>query len=256
MEYRERETFEDTYQRVSEEERIRLKKLNQARLRRKERRRIQRRNRFIAIAAASVISVGAITGLFSHGKEPFNPVMPEGYQQVYASYQVERGDTIYDIAKEYYDAELYDSYYESFNDYVDDIKELNNAKGGHITPYQSLQIPALINEDNIFLAQINAKRTELEQLPEWVEYVVEPGDSILGLAYLGAGNTNEAYAIKDQIMRKNNLSNSFLRDGTTIYIVNPERGKLKVEIEQLKEKLEESLKLGYHQSEDTETKVY
>lgn len=219
----------------------RITSVNQRRLARRERRRIQRRNRFIAILSAGILTgslVLALANKIESSKPPL--VMPEDYVQITVRENVERGDTLTGIATRYYDPEVYDSYYGSVNNYVDAIADTNDIYKDHINPYQTLTVPVFVEEENIYLMQINKLEDQIKSLPVWVDYTVEYGDTVLALAYKGAGTTNEAYEIKDRIIAKNGLNNSILRDGMVIQIVNPEIGTLKAEIARLKDLLQES----------------
>ncbi len=220
---------------------IRITNINQRAIARRKRRRIQRRNRFIAIVAG----LGILLSVHSCSKKEEPPhIMPEDYVQIYISDDVEYGDTLTSIAGLYYDDEVYDSYYGNMINYIDAIAEVNGINKNRINPYQSLTIPVFVGEENIYLTEIAQLEEAIKNLPRWVNHTVEYGDAILALAYLGAGNTNEAYSIKDEIIAKNGLKNSIIVEGMEIQIVNPEIGKLKVEIERLKELLHESAKVN------------
>lgn len=221
-------------------EQIRITNINQRRLARMRKARL-RRNRNIAIAVASVGIILTLIGL-PH-KEEAPHVMPEDYVQIYIREDVEHGDTLTEIAERYYDDDVYDSYYGNINNYIDSIADTNDIYKDRITPYQSLTIPVFVGEENIYLTQIAELEEQIKNLPKWVNYTVEVGDTILGLAYRGAGSTNEAYSIKDDIMAKNGLKNSNIRVGQVIQIVNPQIGELKAEIVILKEKLHDSAKV-------------
>ncbi len=222
-----------------------LQIINQQRIRELRKRKIKRNNRIASIVFMSALMVAALA---EHIPGPFKPSIPEGYHQAFATYQVEQGDTIYDIAKEYYDEGTYDLYYKDFNGFVKAIQEVNHVDK-QINPYQNLSIPVIANNDNVFAQRIQELEQQLDGLTVWVNYEVQAGDTILGLAYKGAGTTDEAYAIKDEIMSRNHLGSSLINQGDHLYIVNPEIGKIKTEIEQLKEKYNQSLKVNYTDDE-------
>ena len=79
----------------------------------------------------------------------------------------------------------------------------------------------------------------LKNLDRWVQYEVNYGDTILSLAYYGAGDTNEAYILKDEISKRNGGNDIYA--GQTISIINPEIGAIKKEIKRYEELLNKSL---------------
>lgn len=227
----------------------RIANVNKRQLERRRRKQLQRRKKVLVISAAGILTVATLFGIHKFNKNDFERVMPEGYMQIYTTEQVERNDTLTSIAEEYYDDDIYDSYYENINDYVEEIADINNISNpNRIDPYTTVIIPALTEENNIYMEQIEAIDAQIDQLPKWVDYEVQAGDTILGLSYLGAGNTDEAYSIQYSIMDRNDLDNSTIVIGQRIQIVNPEIGALKKEREILREKLHESLKVSTEKS--------
>lgn len=233
-----------------ENNKVRIIKINENRLRDKL---FKVYKKGLATGTAIGLTIGiAATALVASQIPHKVPIIPEGYYQAYTTEQVERNDTLSEIASEYYDPDIYGSYFDNFNDYVETIASVNQINKNNITPYTNIIIPVFIEEDNIYRQQIAAKEQQIRELDRWVEYTPHAGDTILGLAYLGAGDSNEAYSIKNEIMNKNGLTNSIIRNDRTYLIVNPEIGKLKKEIFGLKEKLRDSLKV--HQEENSKTK--
>lgn len=198
--------------------------------------------------ALTVTSIGCLASLAAFGSHVYNenkfePTIPDGYYQTYMSTDVERGDTLTSIASLYFDEELYGDTYKDLNDYIDSIAKTNHVSKNHINPYQSLNIPVLVAEDNIYVQQINSLEKQIAELDRWVPYTVQAGDTLLALAYQGAGTTNEAYELQDEIRSKNDLDSSTIIWGDEIKIINPEIGRLKKEVVNLKEKLHESLQV-------------
>ena len=140
---------------------------------------------------------------------------------------------------------LDESVYPNFKEYCKEIKELNNLNYDFITPYQSLKIPVIVNKDNVYLNNIYALENELNDMPLWVEHTVEYGDTISGLAYLGAVDSTEAMDNINRICDYNNIAQkSIIQVGDKISIINPEIGETKRKIYSLKEALGESLKVN------------
>lgn len=60
----------------------------------------------------------------------------------YKSITIENGDTLWSIAEEYMDAEHYDS----VNDYIEEVRQMNTLVNDNITYGQSLIVPYYSNE--------------------------------------------------------------------------------------------------------------
>lgn len=168
--------------------------------------------------------------------------MPSGYIQIYTTEQVEKNDTLTTIAQKYYNDDIYSSYYQSLDNYTEEIAKTNNITKNNITPFQDLTIPTLIPRNNIYLERIEALNQQIKKLQVWTPYQIQEGDTIQSLAYKGAGDIDEAYTVSKDIIQYNNMSNTNIHSGDTIYIVNPHIGHLKKEIYQLKRSLNNSLK--------------
>lgn len=101
------------------------------------------------------------------------------------TYQVEPGDTLYQIAK-------------NFNTTVDEIKRLNNLTSNTLSIGQILNINNSINEPNT-------------QIPSTQTYTVQRGDSLWLIA-------NKLNTTVDEIKRLNNLSTNLLQIGQVLLI--------------------------------------
>ena len=203
-------------------------------------------------ALAIVVGAGVLAGAIGyHNATKFQPKIPEGYERIFAVEQVDLNESLWDIAESYWDSEVYGQYYEDIRDFIKAIKDVNDLKSNTITPYQNLIIPCFIDENNIFLEQKSNIESQIKVLPRYVDYTVKFGDTLLGLAFLGAGDTNEAYEIKEEIQRINNLSTTMLVQGTTIKIVNPEIGELKKQAKQYEDKVNNSLKVNVENDDYT-----
>ena len=236
-------------QRQEEFERRRNMRINKRRLEQERKMKLQKIKRGVVTVVLGASMLAGIVGYTNAHK--FEPVQPQGYETIYTVEQVDYNESLWDIAEYYYDQDVYGQYYRDIRDFIDEIKKVNNLHGNTITPYQSLIIPCFVDENNIYLSQISSLEKQIKELPRYVEYEVQFGDTILGLAYLGAGDTNEAYEIKQEIQSVNGLSSSIIVQGTTIKIVNPEIGNLKKQIAQYQEKLNASLKVNIEQEEIT-----
>lgn len=66
----------------------------------------------------------------------------EASYKYYKSITIENGDTLWSIAEEYMDAEHYDS----VNDYIKEVKQMNTLANDNITYGQCLIVPYYSNE--------------------------------------------------------------------------------------------------------------
>lgn len=201
---------------------------------------IVKRNRFLLAIGLTF----ALTNLINKANTSNNEkVMPTGYMEIYTIETVDNGEQLEDIAEQYYIDELYSSYYHSIDNYIDKISEINGSiNKNNLTPYQDLIIPTLVEQNNIYIHQINVLKNQITELEKWVPHTIEYGDTILSLAFQGAGDTNEAYSIQYDILEKNKLNSADIYVDNTIYIVNPQIGELKKEISYLEKQLNASLK--------------
>lgn len=238
---------------------IKIASVNTARIKKLSR---QRKIQKIANTIKIITVLGCLIVLFNIGSRIYNKVttppheyvVPAGYTEMQSKDVVGYNGSVSEVAVNYYNHdESYEIAYGSFNNYVNAIIELNNLPpNGRVQPYQSLKIPALVDENNEYLSQIATLQAQIDEYTNkdntekqyWIrDYKVKLGDSLLGLAGLASnGTTNETYRIKDLIVAENKLSSSYIYEGQTLDIVNPELGQLKSQLENLKNELYESLK--------------
>lgn len=230
--------------------RLRIDNINYPKIKNKRKKyKLRKVNCFILLATSALI-IG--TGMARPNVKEYPTSIPTGYVQIYTTEQVEKNDTLTTIAEKYYNKDIYSAYYRSLDDYIEEIAKTNNISKNNITPFQSLTIPALTTQNNIYLERIESINKQINTLDVWVEYQIKAGDTISSLAYKGAGDDDEAYTIVKRIMDYNKMNNANIYAGDTIYIINPEIGDLKKEIFQLKESLNESLKTN----DDDLTKIH
>lgn len=203
------------------------------------RKKIQRRNRFVALLVGFGLFSTADMIVDRAEARNDNRVIPSGYTEYYSKYSIDVNDNVYDIAEKFWVDELYEDYYFTLDNYVKEIGRVNDINIHNITPYQDIIVPTLVEEQNIYLQQINFLNESLKNLDRWVQYEVNYGDTILSLAYYGAGDTNEAYVLKDEISKRNGGNDIYA--GQTISIINPEIGAIKKEIKRYEELLNKSL---------------
>ena len=168
-------------------------------------------------------------------------VIPYNYIQIYLNEHINKDDTLEMIARKYYDKDSYSKVYSNIENYIDIICKINDINKNNLTPFQDLKIPVLIHKENVYLEQINNCEKEIDKLEYWVEYIVQDGDTLSSLAYLGAGNSTEALSNIEKIKVYNKLNSNEISTNQKLYIINPEIGKLKQDIAFLKHQLKESL---------------
>ena len=117
----------------------------------------------------------------------------------YQIYIVQKGDTLYSIAK-------------MFDTTVDDIKSINNLTSNSLMIGQQLQVP-ISQQDN----KPPEQEPEIPEIPEenYIYYTVLKGDSLWSIA--------KRYGISvDDLIKLNNLTNIDLKIGDTLKVPNIE----------------------------------
>lgn len=117
----------------------------------------------------------------------------------YQIYIVQKGDTLYSIAK-------------TFDTTVDDIKSMNNLTSNSLMIGQQLQVP-ITQQDN----KPPEQEPEIPEIPEenYIYYTVLKGDSLWSIA--------KRYGISvDDLIKLNNLTNIDLKIGDTLKVPNIE----------------------------------
>lgn len=96
--------------------------------------------RLVTIIAALTAAICILAGLcsFSGTKSEASDEITYKY---YTSVEIKNGDTLWDIASKYITDE-----YSSLQEYVAEVKELNNLPGDHIRSGQSIVIPYYATE--------------------------------------------------------------------------------------------------------------
>lgn len=201
----------------------------------------------LSLIVVFVIVLG-ILKIFIPTNEPEKApvVVPDGYISMLTEEQVVRGDTVYSIASEYYNSSTYSSTYGSLNDFVNTIIDTNNLSyDGDIEPYDVLAIPVIVDVDNEYYQELRRLEQEISKIRQeeyWVDYIVKAGDSLSAIAAKASASQGETVELTKSIMAKNDLNTSFIYQGQHLKIVNPALGQLKIQFNQMKQALQESLK--------------
>ncbi|MCM1125072.1 MAG: LysM peptidoglycan-binding domain-containing protein [Lachnospiraceae bacterium] len=100
------------------------------------RRRRELRRHFYTLLLTLILSAGISVTFFSFRTKAQNPAQDIQYKY-YKSISVETGDTLWSLAEEYSCPE----YYESYQEYIDEVIRMNGLPDDRITAGQYLIIP-------------------------------------------------------------------------------------------------------------------
>ena len=159
---------------------------------------------------------------------------------------IDKGETISSFADRLYSSDCAEVY-GSISRYENAIREQNNIHkaSSYIQAGDTLQIPVIIDKDNPYYLQIKDLENQIADIKEnnlWVKYTVQYGDTFSSLAALSSDSIQETYENISEIAHRNNMSTKdMLRDGREIWIINPELGRLKLELKTVYEELKQSL---------------
>ncbi len=186
----------------------------------------------IVVTAGSIVIIAALFNSFD------KRVIPEGYEAIPATYTVEAGDTLTDIASKYYDYDVYGSYFHDRNDFINELAKQN----GNIKPGDKIELPLIVSQDNPYVQKIMKMRDQAQELPRYVSYTIKEGDTLLDIAYKGASDDNDAFQILEEIASVNGIMDEHsIRSGEVIQIVNPQIGSIRKTIKNITEELRVSL---------------
>ena len=196
----------------------------------------------VTLAAASIITIMTLTGC-SKNKEY---VVPDNQIKVNISMELESGETISDVANKFYTDEC-ETVYNSVSNFQDEIKEQNNINkfSSFVKAGDTIEVPVIVEKDNPYylkILEIQSQISNIENNNLWVRYTVEYGDRLSTIAEKASGSYTEIYEITSKIASRNNMgTKSILNAGEEIWIMNPELGKLKAELNEAKEEFKLSL---------------
>ncbi len=198
----------------------------------------------IATVAASVLILLGGIKLSNKIQESEILPMPDNQSMITISVRTQYGDTLSDIAGKYYNDD-FEGVYQNINNYINAIKKENKVTSDKIKYNINLDIPVIIDSDNQYYQHILELEKEIKDIEKndlWVEHTIESGDSISYLASLASRNISETYELANKISFKNGIGpKKLLQAGEKILIINPKLGGLKIELEETKKQLEETL---------------
>lgn len=96
----------------------------------------------IIITVLSTLSALAIMFSINSLKTEATEQIPETTYKYFTYHQIEKGDTLHDLAKEYISYEFYDN----LQEYIEEVREINHLKDDVIISGQMLVIPYFSTE--------------------------------------------------------------------------------------------------------------
>lgn len=198
------------------------------------------KNGILGIGGAAIILVSVLQIYKQIEKKQINDV-PEGQITTTISIQVEEGDTLSEIADRFY-TDTCDDVYRYLSNYQDAIQKENNIIGRDpkLRAGTTIEVPVVVHENNAYYQRILELENQIAALEEnnkWVRHTVKQGDLFSTLAEQASINISETYELAKEIAIKNGMSTKdMLNVGQEIWIINPELGNLKIELEQTQEK--------------------
>lgn len=196
------------------------------------------KNGILGIGGAIIILVGGLQIYKQIEKRQINDV-PEGQIRTTISIEVDEGDTLSGIADRFYTAACGDVY-KYVSNYEDAIQKQNNMVGTNpnLVAGRTIEIPVIVHENNAYYQRILELENQISEINEnnkWVRYTVQQGDLLSTIASMTSIDVSETYELVKEIANKNRINTKeILRPGDEIWIINPELGNLKMELEQTK----------------------
>lgn len=197
------------------------------------------KNGILGIGGAVIVLVGGLHIYKQINKNQINDV-PEGQITTTISIQVEEGDTLSEIADRFY-TDACDDVYRYLSNYQDAIQKENNIIGRDpkLRAGTTIEVPVVVHENNAYyqrILELEDQIANIEENNKWVRHTVKQGDLFSTLAEQASIDISETYELAKEIANKNNMSTKdILNVGQEIWIINPELGKLKVELKQTQE---------------------
>lgn len=235
--------FRSSYGTISNVNEERMKNLRQAKI---------IRNRILALTAATTLF---LSGFFmaknltekAHQREAEQLAiaqMMETQELTTITIETEPGDSISKIASEYYNSE-YRGFFNTKEDYEKAIMQENNMKVSNLDVGVEIELPIVVDKNNydyLRKVEIEQRIKEIEDSNLWVKHEIQSGDMISKLASSASGSYEETYDITQQIYSRNGISSkTILNIGDKIWIMNPELGLLKAELNEIESILADSM---------------
>ena len=192
----------------------------------------------VVCLAFAVVTSGIVGGAVGYNSVNKEVIIPDGYITTNLEMSIHKETDISDIADTYYD-DLYAGVYKNEDNYINSMKDTNKLRSDRIPAGTTIKIPVIFDANNEHYLRITDLQTQIEELAKnnyWVPYTVKFGDSLSFLAAQASGSEAETVELVNSIKNKNGKSSAnAIQEGETIYIVNPELGPLKKELEQEKQ---------------------
>ncbi len=208
---------------------------------------LEKLKKYVLVAVATVTLAGGITGYALGTKVESMKLpgtIPAGCVLTYIEDSIDYGGNVTDTARDYYN-EAYDDMYHGLNTYAKVVEEINGLYHNETVHVgDTIKLPVIVDETNPHYIQMLVLQNQIraiEQNNYWVSYTVQLGDNISVLASKASGSHAETALLTNKIIEKNHLG-GILQAGTTIWIVNPELGPLKLSLQEETKQLQEELK--------------
>ncbi len=217
------------------------------------------------IALSGTLALTIISGIVTYragykkGTEVLPGTIPSGYVLTQTQDEIDFGGSVSDTASNYYSAAIA-SIYDNFEEYTRVVEEMNGLRHNEkVDSGETITLPVAIDELNPHYIQTLVLQSQINQIQReeyWVQYVVKSGDTISGLAAKASGSRGETVILTNKILEKN-PSDSNLRPGDVIWIVNPKLGPLKLTLQEEEEAMRQDLKnLKADQAEEEKSPQY
>lgn len=216
----------------------------------REAKKLKLQKRIITLGLVAVIGASAFGGYalgYTHrANQETPPTIPTGYILTETTDMVRSGDSVYNIALEYYNENLYSGLYSDINEFTEAILKANGlTENSTIYPGDTLTVPVVTSGNNEYFLTIQDLENQIEEITStnyWVEYTAKFGDTYSALAAKASGSSSQTIDITQEIIKKNAGASHSLRPGDTIWIVNPELGTLRCALKDAKAAFQDSVK--------------
>ena len=205
-------------------------------------------NRKIVVVIGVVILAAASSPIlakaFQNNKRPEISTVPSNKIIYVVDVRAHSGETLSELALKYYNDDC-EGVYNSFDNYIDDIASGNNISNpDSIKSGTVYRLPVIIDEDNEYYVEIKKIQAEIDKInksEKWVSHTVGATETISYYASLASGSYDETMSNIKLIQAHNGISEKDLKYGSTIEILNPKLGQLKMQLHDLMQDLNKSL---------------
>lgn len=224
----------------------RISNINKKRINSNNKKKLNRKNCALAITTSVMIFFAGLgIGKASEIKtNPNYPILNENQIMATITLNAYENDTIEEIANTYYN-DAYENAFGSRANYEKSIEKQNNINNSETKLKNKINVPVIIDKNNSYLQELvilKTKISKIEQNNYWVKHTIGLDENLSSLAALSSGTNSETIENTKKIADKNGISANTIYAGQEIWIINPELGKLKIQLNNVEANLIESLK--------------